>query len=305
MPRHIGRTPRGSRTAMIASLVQEEERVGALHPAERLGDAVLEGDLLAPRDQVHEHFAVRGRLEDRALLLELGAHCLGVGQVAVVADRERALGVVDGEGLRVAQGRAAGGGVAHVADGDAARELADLLGAEDVLHQAHGAVGEEALAVAGDDAGRLLPAVLQGVEAEVGDVGGLAVAVDAEDAALVVEVVVVVCRRLVSGPPGTPILRVEDDESLVRDGGGGHSVRHLSHARAPAPSRRTLIAAPPATGSRRSGSGSRPPVRRTHLAARTRSACRLVLNIGEPRAPPTWTRSACSPSCCCTCFTPG
>ena len=48
----------------------------------------------------------------------------------------------------------------------------------------------ELLAVARDDAGRLLPAVLQRVQAEVRDVRGLGVPVDAEDAALVVEVVV-------------------------------------------------------------------------------------------------------------------
>ena len=41
----------------------------------------------------------------------------------------------------------------------------------------------EAIAVGGDDAGRLLPAMLQRVQPEVGDVGGLGVTVDAEDAA--------------------------------------------------------------------------------------------------------------------------
>ena len=45
------------------------------------------------------------------------------------------------------------------------------------------------LAVGGGDAGALLPAVLQRVEAEVGEVGGLGVPEDAEDAALVFEFV--------------------------------------------------------------------------------------------------------------------
>ena len=43
------------------------------------------------------------------------------------------------------------------------------------------------VAVAGADAGALLPAVLQGVEAEVGQLGGFGMAVDGDHAALVVE----------------------------------------------------------------------------------------------------------------------
>ena len=42
------------------------------------------------------------------------------------------------------------------------------------LDQAEPALGMEAFAVEGDDAGRLLPAVLQGVQAERGDRGGVA-----------------------------------------------------------------------------------------------------------------------------------
>ena len=45
------------------------------------------------------------------------------------------------------------------------------------------------VAVGGDDAGALLAAMLQRVEAEVREVGRLGVAEDAEDAALVLELV--------------------------------------------------------------------------------------------------------------------
>jgi hypothetical protein len=51
----------------------------------------------------------------------------------------------------------------------------------------------EGAAVGGDDARRLLPAVLEGVQAEVGEVGGLFAAAegpDPEDAALLLELVV-------------------------------------------------------------------------------------------------------------------
>ena len=77
----------------------------------------------------------------------------------------------------------AGGGVADVADGDASGEAPELVLGEGVLHQAHRAVGVERLAVAGHDAARLLPAVLERVQPEVGHVGGLGVTEDAEDAA--------------------------------------------------------------------------------------------------------------------------
>ncbi len=86
----------------------------------------------------------------------------------------------------------AGGGVADVADGGAARQPPEHVGVEDVGHQPHVAVDVERLAVGGDDAGGLLPAVLEGVEAQVGEVGGLfglADGPDPEDAALVLQLV--------------------------------------------------------------------------------------------------------------------
>ena len=122
---------------------QEEQRVGALDPRERVDDAVLDRDLLAARDQVDEHLGVGGRREDRALLLELGAELVGVREVAVVADRERAARVVDRERLGVADVRAAGRRVADVADGDATGQLLELRRAERVLHEAHRAMREE------------------------------------------------------------------------------------------------------------------------------------------------------------------
>ena len=53
-----------------------------------------------------------------------------------------------------------------------------------VADQTHAALGVEALAVERDDAGGLLAAVLQGVEAERGDRGGVGMAEYAEHAAL-------------------------------------------------------------------------------------------------------------------------
>jgi hypothetical protein len=59
---------------------------------------------------------------------------------------------------------------------------------------AHAAMGMELLAVIGDDAGRLLAAVLQRMEPEGDERGGVGMAIDAEDAAFLAQMVVVVDR---------------------------------------------------------------------------------------------------------------
>src|SRR5439155_23086649 len=55
---------------------------------------------------------------------------------------------------------------------------------------AHRAMRAQFRAVAGDDAGGFLTAMLEGVETEVGKVGGFGVAEDAEDTTFVVEMIV-------------------------------------------------------------------------------------------------------------------
>jgi hypothetical protein len=132
---------------------------------------------------VHEHLRVAVALEDGSAGFELVPELVGVGQVAVVADGQRAARVVDGEGLGVLDVGAPGGRVADVADGDAPGELGELVLREGVLHEAHRAVRVERLAVGRDDAARLLPAVLERVQTEVGHVGRLGMTEDAEDAA--------------------------------------------------------------------------------------------------------------------------
>ena len=150
-----------------------------------------------------------------------------------MADGERPARVVDGERLRVLQVRAARGRVADVANRERPRQVPELLLAERVLDEPHGAVREELLPVARDDAGRLLAAVLEGVEPEVGEVGGLGVAVDGEDAALVVEVVVAVVvvsmsRHATDGPGRGGW--VEDDEMTA---GADHAWANLVLNRSP------------------------------------------------------------------------
>src|SRR5262245_58752650 len=77
-------------------------------------------------------------------------------------------------------------------DRDRAGQAVDHLAAGEALaDEAHAALGMEALAVVVDDAGRFLAAMLERVQSERRDRGGVRVAEHAEDAALLTQPVVV------------------------------------------------------------------------------------------------------------------
>ncbi len=77
-----------------------------------------------------------------------------------------------------------------MANSEAARKLREDAGLKDFFDFAHGAMEEQFFAVAGDHAGGFLAAMLQGVEAEVRKIRGFGVAENAENATVVVEMVV-------------------------------------------------------------------------------------------------------------------
>ena len=76
-----------------------------------------------------------------------------------------------------------------VADGDATVEGAHHCGGEDVLHEAHAPVREQHLAVAAGEAGTHLPAMVERLDSVVSHLGGIDLAVDAEDPAIVFRMV--------------------------------------------------------------------------------------------------------------------
>ncbi len=123
--------------------------------------------LARARDEVHEDLGVDGGLEDRALLLELVADLGGVREVAVVRERDLAACVVDHERLRVRQEARARCRIAHMADGDVLIFHVRQLVAEDLIDEAHATRDVHPRAIRQRDAGALLPAMLQGIEAEV------------------------------------------------------------------------------------------------------------------------------------------
>ena len=91
----------------------------------------------------------------------------GIGQVAVVRqhDAERR---ADVKRLRFgAAAGIAGGGIAHVGDAGVAGEIAHVAGAEYVAHHADVFVHVERIVFDGNDAGGVLAAVLQHLQAVV------------------------------------------------------------------------------------------------------------------------------------------
>ena len=109
-----------------------------------------------------------------------------------MGDRKAARLELGEQRLDVAQHRLAGGRVADMADGGLAGQAVDVGGAGEVIaDETLAPLRMKALAVEGDDAGRLLSAMLQGVQAERDDRRGVGMAEDAEDAAFLVQAVVV------------------------------------------------------------------------------------------------------------------
>ena len=170
-------------------------RVGALQPRHHLGDRVLDSARVRG-EQGGDDLRVGGAAEVDPALLQLAPELDRVGQVAVVGERQLAA-VVAPDRLRVLPGAAAGGRVADVADRHVALQRPQLLLVEDLGDEAGVAQGGDVAALAGRDPGRLLAAVLQRVEPEVGEAGDVVAGrVYAEDAALVTRPVAVYRPRL-------------------------------------------------------------------------------------------------------------
>ena len=109
-----------------------------------------------------------------------------------MGDRKTAAVEFGKQRLDIAQDRLAGCGIAHMADrGGAGQALDRRRIREMVADQTEAAFGMETATVKGDDARRLLAAMLQGVQAEGGDRGGVRMAEYAEDAAFLMQAVAI------------------------------------------------------------------------------------------------------------------
>ena len=85
-----------------------------------------------------------------------------------MTEGDRARAAVLHERLCVPPLRGAGGRIARVADGELAAQAAQLLFVEDLRDESHVPQRRQAAAVRDGDSGRLLTAVLQREQAEVG-----------------------------------------------------------------------------------------------------------------------------------------
>src|SRR5207237_4175769 len=95
----------------------------------------------------------------------------------------------------------------RVPDRSAAGQTAERLLSEDIRDEAHGLVQMDGGAVPGCDAGGFLPAVLQGMDAQIREIGRLRVSEDPDHAALVVELVLAQdgqSHRVAEGYRGVP-----------------------------------------------------------------------------------------------------
>ena len=134
-----------------------------------------------------DHLGIRGGLKDGAVCLQLIPQDTGIDQVAIMGNRNRTMGVFNDKGLGVLEMALSCGGIAVVADGTGPFQALDHLLFEDIGHKTHLAMGDQDLAIRGDNAGGFLAAVLKGIEAKVNHVGCLGVAIDPHDSTLFVK----------------------------------------------------------------------------------------------------------------------
>jgi hypothetical protein len=171
---------------------ERDEAIRALDLPKPVDQPVEQRAVGARGDQVDDDLGVHGGLEDAAALDQFAPEARRIGQVAVMPDGEAAGGELREQRLHVAQHGVAGGGVAVVADRGMAVQPADhRLAVQVVADLSEAAMGMELPAVERDDAAGFLSPMLQGVQAERGERRGVGRAPDAENAAFLVQLVVV------------------------------------------------------------------------------------------------------------------
>src|SRR6266850_3800882 len=145
---------------------------------------------------MNDHFGVAIGLKYRAFVLQLAPPLRSVGEIAVVPERHFPLVAVDHDGLRVQQRLVARGGIACVTDGEIAGQVGQHRRGKDFFHFAHRPVQMQLRAIAGDDSSRFLAAMLQCVQAKIGQLRGLFMSEHAEYTTFVVKMVVGVSELL-------------------------------------------------------------------------------------------------------------
>ena len=154
-----------------AAFGQDDEGIRPAHAIASGEDGLLKILLFgkAARNEVHENFTVAAGLEDGAFAFQFAAEFRGIGQIAVVGQRDLDAANPHDQRLGVLADRNPRGGVTHVADGPVALQfLTKRRFVVYVRHEPHARVQPDVLAVITCDARAFLPAMLEGVQTEIG-----------------------------------------------------------------------------------------------------------------------------------------
>ena len=190
-------------------LGDRDHRVRTLEARHDAADGLRQRPGLAG-EECGDQLRVGGRCGVDPVAAELVAERRGVRQVAVVPERDPALAAVVHDRLRVLPLRRAGRRVARVPDRDVAGKRLQLLLVEDAGDEPHLAERRDPAPVGDGDPGRLLAAVLQRVEAEVGEPRDIALGrPDTEDPAHQDSL----SQAARSSPSGTPRMRRAADDA--------------------------------------------------------------------------------------------
>ena len=109
--------PRGSRAPISFLLVSATSEYAPSICSHRFEETIDHALLATAGHKVDDDLGVGGGLADRAVADEIAPKGQAVGEIAVMRDREAAAIEFGEERLDVAQDGAAGGRIAHVADG--------------------------------------------------------------------------------------------------------------------------------------------------------------------------------------------
>ena len=132
-----------------------------------------------------EKLAVRRGLKQTAVKFKMLAYLVGIDNVTIVRQRKIAAMVTESEWLNILDSAHVGCGVAHVSDGDAARQSIEILFVEHLAHKPDAFHGAHLPAVDCDNAAPLLPTVLKAVQRIVGQLRGILNTVNPKNSALV------------------------------------------------------------------------------------------------------------------------
>ena len=144
---------------------QKHQRKRAFQLQQRLAQRSRQSLFARPRHQMQNHFRIARSLKNGPFAFQFAPQLPGIRDVAVVRHRDLAFVASHRKRLRVQQHRVARRRIARVPDRQFPRQRPQHFRRENIRHVPHALVIVNVTPVARRDAGALLPAMLQGVQA--------------------------------------------------------------------------------------------------------------------------------------------